>query len=82
MGPQAKRRKVASKVEEVNFDPAAREEWLTGFRKRKQQRAKHAQEAAEKRAKEEARLERKRVRITLLGKGLYLYANTQSLSDA
>lgn len=61
MGPSAKRRKLASKTEEVNFDPAARHEFLTGFRKRKQQRARHAQEVAEKRAKEEARLEKKRV---------------------
>lgn len=61
MGPQAKRRKVASKVEEVNFDPAARHEFLTGFRKRKQQRVRHAQEVAEKRAKEDAREEKKRV---------------------
>lgn len=69
MGPQAKRRKVASKVEEVNFDPAARHEFLTGFRKRKQQRVRHAQEVAEKRAKEEARQERKRVCIGLLKEG-------------
>lgn len=69
MGPQAKRRKVASKVEEVNFDPAARHEFLTGFRKRKQQRVRHAQEVAEKRAKEDARQEKKRVCIRLLKEG-------------
>lgn len=69
MGPQSKRRKLASQVEEVNFDPVARHEFLTGFRKRKQQRARHAQEVAEKRAKEEARLERKRVRTTILENG-------------
>lgn len=60
--PPAKRRKVAPKVEEVNFDSAARHEFLTGFRKRKQQRTRHAQEVAEKRAREEARLQKKRVR--------------------
>lgn len=66
MGPQAKRRKVASKVEEINFDAADRESFLTGFRKRKQQRIKHAQEVAIKKAKEMKREERKRVRITML----------------
>lgn len=60
MGPLSKKRKL-TKVEEVNFDPDARHEFLTGFRKRKQQRIKHAQEAAEKRAREERRQDRKRV---------------------
>ncbi|OJK05332.1 hypothetical protein ASPACDRAFT_1884891 [Aspergillus aculeatus ATCC 16872] len=63
MGPQAKRRKVASKVEEINFDAADRESFLTGFRKRKQQRIKHAQEVAIKKAKEMKREERKRPRL-------------------
>lgn len=62
MGPSAKRRKLASQVEEVNFDDAARHEFLTGFRKRKQQRARHAQEVVEKRLREDARKEKKRVR--------------------
>ncbi|PYH43401.1 rRNA-processing protein RRP17 [Aspergillus saccharolyticus JOP 1030-1] len=62
MGPQAKKRKVASKVEEINFDSADRESFLTGFRKRKQQRIKHAQEVAIKKAKEMKREERKRIR--------------------
>lgn len=57
MGPLSKKRKL-TKVEEVNFDPDARHEFLTGFRKRKQQRIKHAQEAAEKRAREERRQDR------------------------
>jgi hypothetical protein len=60
MGPSVKRRKV-SKTEEVNFDPEARQEWLTGFRKRKQERIKHGQAAAEKRYKEERRHDRARV---------------------
>lgn len=62
MGPQAKRRKVASAIEEINFDPSARHEFLTGFHKRKQQRIKQAQEYAEKKAREEKREERKKVR--------------------
>lgn len=52
MGPQNKKRK-ATQVEEINFDFAAREEYLTGFHKRKLQRIKHAQEEAAKKEKEE-----------------------------
>lgn len=65
MGPMSKKRKL-TKVEEVNFDADARHEFLTGFRKRKQQRIKHAQEAAEKRAREEKRQDRKMVRHHVL----------------
>ncbi|KAH0146593.1 hypothetical protein KCU67_g11666, partial [Aureobasidium melanogenum] len=46
--PPAKRRKTTTQVEELKFDPEARNEWLTGFRKRKQQRIKHAQEQSAK----------------------------------
>lgn len=64
MGPNLKKRKVAAepKVEEVTFDNDSRQEYLTGFHKRKLQRAKHAQVNAEKRYKEEKRVERKKVR--------------------
>lgn len=61
MGPYPKKRKAQPKVEEVNFDPEARHEFLTGFHKRKVQRIKHAQDAAEKRMREEKRQDRKRV---------------------
>lgn len=61
MAPQFKRRKPNPKVEEVNFDNDARHEFLTGFSKRKKQRAKHAQETAEKRAREERIQDRKKV---------------------
>lgn len=63
MGGSAKKRKLANtnRIEEVSFDDAARHEFLTGFHKRKLQRARHAQEIAEKKAKEEKRLERKKV---------------------
>lgn len=61
MPPQAKRRKVATAIEEITFDPANRHEYLTGFHKRKLQRTKQAQEIAEKKAQEEKRQERKRV---------------------
>lgn len=61
MGPAAKRRKIESKVEEVNFDYDARQEYLTGFHKRKVQRTKAAQDAAARRAREERIAERKKV---------------------
>lgn len=63
MGPVAKRRKLAQprREEEILFDPNARQQFLTGFHKRKLQRTKHAQEATERRAKEDRRAERKRV---------------------
>lgn len=61
MGPRTKRRKVSDKVEEITFDSAARQEFLTGFHKRKLQRARHAQEIAEKKAQQMKREERKRV---------------------
>lgn len=61
MAPQAKRRKLENAVEEISFDPDAREEFLTGFHKRKVQRIKLAQEHAEQRAREEKREGRKKV---------------------
>ncbi|CAI7662509.1 hypothetical protein N7527_010847 [Penicillium freii] len=65
MGPKDfKKRKIVAgpKVEEVNFDSESRQEWLTGFHKRKVQRAKHAQDNAVKRYKEEKRDARKKIR--------------------
>lgn len=59
--PPAKRRKTTTQVEELKFDPEARDEWLTGFRKRKQQRIKHAQEQSAKIEKEEKVKARKEV---------------------
>ena len=67
MPPSTKRRKIAAgvgrvaPVEEITFDTSARAEFLTGFHKRKVQRAKHAAEIAEKRAREERREFRKKV---------------------
>ncbi|KIW17868.1 hypothetical protein PV08_05063 [Exophiala spinifera] len=63
MAPPTKRRRIEpTAVEEITFDPAARQDFLTGFHKRKLQRAKHAQEAAERRAREERIAERKKLR--------------------
>lgn len=61
MGPATKRRKIESKVDEVNFDYDARQEYLTGFHKRKVQRTKAAQDAAARRARQERIEERKKV---------------------
>lgn len=60
MAPVAKRRKT-DQVEEITFDPEARQEYLTGFHKRKQQRIENARDAAAKREKEERVRERKQV---------------------
>ncbi|KAI9668207.1 MAG: hypothetical protein M1821_001027 [Bathelium mastoideum] len=75
MGPITRKRKVTA-VEEVTFDEAAREEYLTGFHKRKQQRIKHAQEAAAKRERDERIEERKQVgaeTVTITAVGLIMY---------
>lgn len=62
MGVPAKKRKLNSTaVEEVVFDPAARFDYLTGFHKRKVQKAKAAQEAAVRRARQEKIDDRKKV---------------------
>ncbi|KAM0204300.1 hypothetical protein ACHAPA_007777 [Fusarium lateritium] len=58
----SKKRKNISAVDEVNFDFDAREEYLTGFHKRKQQRIKNAQEENAKRAREEKLEMRKQIR--------------------
>lgn len=57
--PPSKKRKYG--VEEVSFDFDARQEYLTGFHKRKQQRIKLAQEEAAKKAREERLRTRKEV---------------------
>ncbi|KAI1391166.1 nucleolar protein 12-domain-containing protein [Hypoxylon trugodes] len=60
--PPPKRRKVQHSLEEIKFDNDARSEYLTGFHKRKLQRAKNAQEQAVKRAREEKIEFRKQIR--------------------
>jgi len=57
-----KRKLNQSATEEVVFDPSARQEYLTGFHKRKVQRAKVAREAAAQKAREERIEDRKKVR--------------------
>lgn len=60
--PPPKKRKTVHAIEEITFDKDARAEYLTGFRKRKQARIKHAQEIAEQKAREERIEIRKQVR--------------------
>lgn len=54
MAPPSKKRKITvTAPEKIEFDPSAREEYLTGFHKRKVARQKFAQEEIAKREKEE-----------------------------
>lgn len=67
--PPLKKRKRTHAVEEVNYDPDARAEYLTGFRKRKLQRIKVAQEAAKEQERQDKIRARKQVRIPILPVG-------------
>ncbi|KAI0430843.1 nucleolar protein 12-domain-containing protein [Xylaria sp. FL1042] len=58
----SKKRKRQHTIEEIKFDDEARAEYLTGFHKRKLQRAKHAQEQAAERARQEKIEARKQLR--------------------
>lgn len=53
IAPVKKRRKGEPAIEEITFNFDDREEYLTGFHKRKLQRIKHAKEEALKREREE-----------------------------
>ena len=53
IAPIKKRRKGEPAIEEITFNFDDREEYLTGFHKRKLQRIKHAKEEALKREREE-----------------------------
>lgn len=56
-----KKRKIDHKIEEINFDFGARADYLSGFHKRKVQRAKQAQLEAAKKEREERISLRKQV---------------------
>ncbi|KAI1736141.1 nucleolar protein 12-domain-containing protein [Xylaria scruposa] len=62
LAPPSKKRKRQHTIEEIKFDDEARVEYLTGFHKRKLQRAKHAQEQAAERARQEKIETRKQIR--------------------
>ncbi|KAL8819838.1 MAG: hypothetical protein Q9223_001813 [Gallowayella weberi] len=61
VAPIKKRRKGEPLIEEITFDFDDREEYLTGFHKRKLQRIKHAREEALKKEREERVVNRKAV---------------------
>jgi len=63
VAPPKKKRKVAPAIEEISFDFSAREDYLTGFHKRKVQRIKDAKEEAAKKDREEKLAARKIVRF-------------------
>ncbi|RKF74321.1 Ribosomal RNA-processing protein 17 [Golovinomyces cichoracearum] len=57
-----KKRRTGHKIENISFDTSSREEYLSGFHKRKVARVKAAQAEAEKKYKEERKLTRKKLR--------------------
>ena len=57
--PSRKKRKSSSAIEEISFDFSAREDYLTGFHKRKLLRIKHAKEEAAKKDREDKLAARK-----------------------
>jgi ribosomal RNA-processing protein 17 len=58
----------APKTLELTFDTAARQDYLTGFSKRKKARAQAARETAEAKDKEERKVQRREVRLFHLSK--------------
>ena len=63
MAPATKKRRVdPTQIEELTFDPAARQDYLSGFHKRKQARIEHARDAARTREREEKVRERQEMR--------------------
>lgn len=64
--PPRKKQRSASAIEEISFDFSAREDYLTGFHKRKLLRIKHAKEEAAKKDREEKLAARKIVRFNIL----------------
>ena len=61
IAPPQKRQKSSSAIEEITFDFSAREDYLSGFHKRKLQRIKHAREEADKKDREDKITARKMV---------------------
>ena len=63
MPPPPKRRKITTTaVEEISFDPSARQDYLTGFHKRKIERTNAARAFAVKKEREERIAQRKKLR--------------------
>ena len=61
IAPVRKRRKGEPQIEQITFDFGAREDYLTGFHKRKLQRIKHAKDEALKKEREDKVAARKAV---------------------
>jgi ribosomal RNA-processing protein 17 len=76
--PPPKKQRTTSAIEEINFDFDKRADYLTGFHRRKVQRAKQAQEEAVKKAREERILMRKQVSSLLATSAM----NTLALTKA
>ena len=70
MPPADRKRKIhktnAKAVDSISFDFDSRQEYLTGFHKRKVQRAEHGRELAQRKEKEAVVQARKEVRNTVL----------------
>ncbi|KAI0446592.1 nucleolar protein 12-domain-containing protein [Xylaria telfairii] len=62
LAPPSKKRKRQHAIEEIKFDDEARVEYLTGFHKRKLQRAKYAQDQAAEQARQEKVQTRRQIR--------------------
>jgi ribosomal RNA-processing protein 17 len=71
--PPSKKRKVDHKIEEISFDFDARADYLTGFHKRKVQRAARAKAEAEKKDREERIVLRKQVRCPIDLSGMWAW---------
>jgi len=56
-----KKRRTTHAIEEISFDTGSREDYLTGFHKRKLQRIKHAREESAKKGREDKIAARKAV---------------------
>jgi ribosomal RNA-processing protein 17 len=69
MPPADRKRKIhktnAKAVDSISFDFDSRQEYLTGFHKRKVQRAEHGRELAQRKEKEAVVQARKEVCITI-----------------
>lgn len=66
MAPVAKRRRI-DQPEEIKFDLDARQDYLSGFHKRKLQRIEQARQEAIKKEREERVKERREVRANQSG---------------
>ena len=70
VSPARKKRRSASAIEEISFDFGARQDYLTGFHKRKLLRIKRAKEEAAKKDREGKLAARKIVRFRFVSASL------------